>query len=73
MEQLEVWLLEQALGWAFWVGRVSDDNVELVLVVVQKLEPVANVSLDLGVVEANGHAGEVLLGETDNSLEEGRN
>jgi hypothetical protein len=33
-EQLEVGLLEEALSRSFWVGRVGDDYVEGVLVVV---------------------------------------
>jgi len=68
VEELEVVLLEQGLGGAVGVGRVGDDDVELVLVVVEELEAVADVDLDLGVVEADGHVGEVLLGETDDGL-----
>lgn len=68
VEELEVVLLEQSLGGAIGVGRVGDDDVELVLVVVEELEAVADVDLDLGVVEADSHVGEVLLGETDDGL-----
>lgn len=69
MEQLEVRLLEQALSRALRVRRVGDDDVEGVLVVVQELEAVADVDLDLGVVVTRSHAGEVLLGEANDSLE----
>lgn len=68
MEELEVTLLEEGLGGAVGVGGVGDDDVELVLVVVEELEAVADVDGGLGVLEADSHAGEVLLGETDDSL-----
>ena len=67
-EQLKVWLLEQALCRALWVRRVGNDDVEFVLVVLQELEAVSDVDLDLGVLETNGHAWEVFLGETDDGL-----
>ena len=67
-EQLEVGLLEQALGRAFWVGRVGDDDIKAVLKVLQELEAISNVDLDLGVLVANGHSWEIFLGETDDSL-----
>lgn len=68
VKQLEVGLLEQALGGALRVRGVRDDDVEGVLVVVQELEAVADVDLHLGVLEALGHAGQVLLGEADDGL-----
>ncbi len=68
MEELEVGLLEEGLGGALRVGGVGDDDIESVLVVVEELEAVADVDLGLGVLKANGHAGEVLLGEADDSL-----
>ena len=68
MKQLEVGLLEQALGRALGVGRVGDDDVKGVLVVLEELEAVADVDLDLGVREAGSHAGQVLLGQADDSL-----
>lgn len=68
VHELEVGLLEQALGGALGVGGVGDDDVEGVLVIVKELEAIANVDLDLGVLEALGHAREVLLGQTDHSL-----
>lgn len=67
-EELEVWLLEQSLGWALWVGRVGDDDIELVLVVVEELESISDVDLDLWVLVGNGHSWEELLGETDDGL-----
>jgi hypothetical protein len=68
LEQLEVGLLEESLGGALGVGGVGDDDVELVLVVVEELEAVADVHLDLGVLVADAHAGQVLLAEADDSL-----
>jgi hypothetical protein len=68
VQELEVGLLEERLGGALGVGRVRDDDVKRVLVVVEELEAVADVHLDLGVVEARGHVGEVLLGEADDGL-----
>jgi len=68
VHQLEVWLLEKTLSWTIWVTAVGDDNIKGVLVVVQELETVANVDLDLWVLEANRHSREILLGETDDGL-----
>jgi hypothetical protein len=68
VEQLEVGLLEQGLSRTLGVGRVSDDDVEGVLVVVEELEAVADVNLNLGVLEASSHLGQVLLGEADDGL-----
>ena len=68
MEQLKVWLLEQSFGRSLWIGRVGDNDIEAVLVILKKLESVSNVDLNLGVLVTDGHAGEVLLGETDNGL-----
>jgi hypothetical protein len=67
-EEFKVWLLEQALCWSLWVRGVSDDDVKLILVVVQELETISNVDLDLGVLVADGHARQILLRETDDSL-----
>lgn len=71
-EQLKVRLLEQAFRWPLWVGRVGDDNIELVLIVIQELETVPNVNLDFWVLVADGHTGKVFLGETNDSLVAGR-
>ena len=68
VEKLKVRLLEEALGRAVGVRRVGDDDVEAVLVVVEELEAVADVDLDLGVLEALGHARQVLLGQADDGL-----
>lgn len=62
MEELEVGFLEEALGGAIRVGRVGDDDVEGVLVLVEELEAVTDVDFDLGVVESGRHAGQELLG-----------
>lgn len=69
MKQLEVGLLEERLGRTLGVGRIRDDDVEGVLVVVEELEAVADVDLDLGVVEASRHVRKVLLGEADDGLD----
>lgn len=68
VQQLKVGLLEQRLGGAFRVGAIGDDHVKLVLVVSQEFEAVANVGLDVGVLEANAHAGKVFLRHADDSL-----
>lgn len=67
-QKLKVGLLEQRLGGTFWVRGVGDNDVEFVLVVFEKLEPIADVDLALGVLESLGHVGKVLLGETNDSL-----
>lgn len=68
VEKLEVGLLEEGLGRALGVGRIGDDDVESVLVLVKELEAIANMDLNLGVVEARRHVGEELLREADNGL-----
>jgi len=67
-EKLKVGLLEKALGRALGVRGVGDDNIELVLLGLEELEAVADVGLDLGVLVADAHAREVLLGEADDGL-----
>ena len=67
-QKLEVWLLEKHLGWSLWVRGVSDDDVELVLVVIKELESISDVDLDLGVLVADGHSWKVLLREADDGL-----
>lgn len=68
VEKLEVGLLEEGLGGTLGVGGVGDDDIEGVLEVLEELEAIANVDLDLGVLEASRHVGKELLGETDDSL-----
>lgn len=70
-QELEVGLLEEALGRTLGVRAVGDDDVELVLAVLQELKAIANVGLDVGVLEADAHTGEVLLGDTDDGLNNG--
>lgn len=67
-QKLKVGLLEEALSGTLGVRAVSDDNIELVLALLEELETIANVDLDVGVLEANAHARKVLLGDTDDSL-----
>jgi len=68
MKELKVRLLEEGLSGPLRVGRVGYDDIELVLVIVKELEAIADVDLDLGVAVSDGHIGEVLLGEADDSL-----
>ena len=72
VEELEVGLLEQRLSRTLRVRRVGDDDIEVVLVVVQELEAIANVNLDLGMVETSRHDGEILLRQADDGLQYGR-
>lgn len=67
-EKLKVGLLEEALSGTLRVRAVGDDNVELVLALLQELESIANVNPNVGVLEADAHAGQVLLGDSDDSL-----
>ena len=68
VQKLEVWLLEQSLRGAVWVRTVRNDHIEAVLVVCEELEAVADVDLDLGVLEANTHARQVFLAKTNDCL-----
>ena len=68
VQQLKVRLLEECLRGAIGVGAVRDDHVELVLAVAQELEAIADVDLDLGVLVADGHFGEILFGEPDHGF-----
>ena len=71
VQELEVRFLEQRFGRPFGVRGVGDDDVKFVLLVREELEAVADVRADGGVLEADGHAGEVFLGEADDGLFEG--
>lgn len=68
LQELEKVRTKERFSRTIGVGGVSDDNVVLVGLVLQELETIANVDLDLGVLKANGHVGEVLFGDTGNSL-----
>jgi hypothetical protein len=68
-QQFEVWLLEQALCWSLWVGRIGDDNIKLILVIIQEFESISNMSFDFWVLVTDCHPGKVLLGETDHGLQ----
>jgi len=68
LHELEETLLEQGLGRSNGVGRVGDNNIKGVDLVFQVREAVTNVNVNLGVLETNGHVGQVLLGNTGNSL-----
>lgn len=64
----EVGFLEQDLGRPFGIGRIGDDDVERILLILQEFEPVADVYFDLGMLKSNGHAWKVLFRETDDGL-----
>jgi hypothetical protein len=68
VEKLKVRLLEEGLSGTLWVAGVGDDDVELALLVLEELETVADDGLGLGVLEADRHAGKVLLREADDGL-----
>ena len=72
VEELEVGLLEQRLGRALRVRGVGDDDIEVVLVVVQELEAIANVDANLGVVETSRHDRQILLRQADDGLQYAR-
>lgn len=68
VEELKVGLLEEYLGGALGVRAVGDDDIEFVLALLEELKTIANVDLGVGVLETDTHAGEVLLGDTDDGL-----
>jgi hypothetical protein len=68
LHELEETLLEQGLGRSNGVGRVGDNNIKGVNLVFQVRETVANVNVNLGVLETNGHVRQVLLGNAGNSF-----
>jgi hypothetical protein len=67
-EKLKVWLLKQRLCWAFWVRGVGDNDIKLILIIIQEFKSISNVDLYLGVLEADSHAWEVLLRQSNHSL-----
>lgn len=60
--------LKESLGRADGVGRVGDDDVELVLVLLHELGAVANVQSHLGMPKVLGHLRQVLLANLNNHL-----
>jgi hypothetical protein len=54
--------------YTLWVRRVSDDNIELVLMVSHELKTIADEQIHLRVVEALGHVWQVELGNLDDVL-----
>ena len=68
IQQLKIGFLKERLCWTLGVGAVGDDDVEFVLVVGQELEAVADVDFDVGMLEADAHAGKVFLGDADDGL-----
>ena len=68
VKKLKVGFLEKSFRWALWVAGVGDDNIKFALLVLEELKAVADNCGGLGVLEAHGHAREVLLGETNDRL-----
>ena len=68
-DKLKVGLLKERLGGTLWVRAVGDDHVEFILAVSKELEAIADVDLDIRVLEANAHARKVLLGDANDRLE----
>lgn len=68
VEKLKVWLLEQRLCWTLWITAVGDDDIEFVLAVSQEFEAISNVHFDSRMLEADGHARQVFLADTRDSL-----
>ena len=50
------------------VGRVSDNDVKAVDLVLEESKSIADVDLDLGVLETSSHAWQVLLGHANDGL-----
>lgn len=67
-EELEVRLLEKRSSRSFGIGRVSDNDIKGVLVLLKELEAITNVNSDTGILEASGHVRKVLLRDTGNGL-----
>ena len=68
MQQLEIWFLEQRLCRPIGIATICNDDIKLVLLLLQKLETIADVSLDIGVLETNGHAREIFLRQPNHSF-----
>lgn len=68
LQKLEEIRTEERLGGTIGIGRISDNNIVLVDLILQELETITNVDLDLGVSKTNGHVGKVLLGNTRNGF-----
>jgi hypothetical protein len=67
-QQLKVRFLEQALGGAIWIARVGNNDIKLILVRLEELEPIAHVHGSIACAEPGGHARQVLLGQADDGL-----
>ena len=65
---LEVGLTKELGGRAFRIGRVGDDDIKLVLVLLDVLVAVTNVDLDARVVVALGNTRKELLGVVNDHL-----
>lgn len=68
LQQGKVRSFEEGGGRTNGVGRVGDDDVVLVLVLGQELEPVTDKDGNLGVLEDGRHVREVLLRDPDDGL-----
>lgn len=67
-QKLKVRFLEERLRRTLWVRAIGDNDIELVHAVSEELKAIANMDLNVGVLEADAHTGEVLLGNTDDGL-----
>jgi len=68
LEKLEVRLLKERVGGSNGVGRIGDDNVPFVLLVVEVLESVTDEDSDTRIVKAGSHVREERLRNTRNSF-----
>jgi hypothetical protein len=68
LEELEVGLLEERVGGTDGIGRVGDDNVEFVLLVVQEFESVADEDGDTRIFKSSGHVRKESFRDTGNSF-----
>jgi hypothetical protein len=68
LQELEEISTKERLSGTIGIRGVSDDDIILVGLVLQEFETITNVDVDLGVLKANRHVGEVLLGNTRDGL-----
>lgn len=64
-QQLEIRLLEQTLGRAFRITAVRNDDIKLVLLVRQELEPISDMHRHIWVLKPNAHARKIFFGQPD--------
>ena len=52
----------------FWVRRVRDDHIKLILVIIQELESVSDMQVHLLAVKTLSHIGQIQSGDLDDVL-----